>query len=72
MEMRTGGQGRTRPVGGPSQVRRTIANRPHVASCIGRTGEVQWAGAYAWPGIVVKVGPFRGKEGRRLLPAYDH
>jgi len=49
---------------GLSRVRNTIASRPHVASCIGRTGEVQWLGAYAWPGIVVKAGPFRGKEGR--------
>jgi len=30
-----------------SSVRSTIASRPHVVSCIGRTGEVQWSEAYA-------------------------
>jgi len=36
------GQGRTRPVGGPSRVRRAIASRSHLASSIGRPGEVRW------------------------------
>lgn len=39
METRTGGQGRTRPVGGPIRVRRTIASRSHVASSIGGMGK---------------------------------
>lgn len=30
-----------------SPVWSAIASRPHVVSCIGRTGEVQWLEAYA-------------------------
>jgi len=47
-------------------------------SRIGRTGEVQWVGAYAWPGMVVKAGPYRSlwvsfqkERGARALPDYD-
>ena len=49
------GQGRTRPVGGPSRVRRAIASRSHLASSIGRPGEVQWSGAYSRPDMTCQA-----------------
>ena len=72
-ETRTGGQGQPRPGGTPSQVRSAIASRPHLASSIGRPGEVHWPGAYSRPGTAVKgrIGHRARGTGHGVTENYD-